>query len=91
MPEHAEAPPRFDLHDLAEAVAEIVTDDLDYLYGLRMLDHRGQAQGPERDAAQAASSIAHLASQLLPEILRYQRGIILSQQHVAPRDDDVPW
>jgi hypothetical protein len=96
MLEHTAAIPRFDLHDLAEAVVEIVTDDLDYLYGQRMLNPRVQAKGPERDAAQAANSIAHLASQLLPEILRYQRGVILLRQQEADGDhltidDDVPW
>jgi hypothetical protein len=96
MIEHADTLPRFDLHHLAEAVAEIVIDDLDYLYGQRMLNHRAQSKGPEGDAARAANSIAYLASRLLPEILRYQRGVILLRQQEACRDDhtiddDVPW
>ncbi len=87
--------PQFDLGDLAEALTEIVTEDLDYLYGQRMLNHRAQAQGPEGDAARAANSIAYLASRLLPEILRYQRGLIpLRQQQsccCSDDDEDSPW
>ena len=59
FPEHPDPIPRFDLHDLGDAVAEIATEDLDYLYGQRMLNQKAQAQGPEGDAARAANSIAY--------------------------------
>ena len=97
MSEHVNTLPRFDLQRLAEAVAELVTDDL---YGQRMLSPPAQTDGPERDVVQAASNIAYLSSRLLPQIIRYQSSMIrlresevrqgLQSEHDTP-DDEIPW
>ena len=100
MSEYVNTLPRFDLHRLAEAVAELVTDDLDDLYGQRMLSPSAQTDGPERDAALAANNIAYLSSRMLPQIIRYQSSMIrlresevrqgLQSEHHTP-DNEVPW
>ena len=100
MSDYTDVPPNLDLHCLAEAVAELVTSDLDDLYGQRMRNPRAYVDGPGRDAAAAANNIAYLSSQLLPEIIRYQSSMIRMHEERARReierersssDEDIPW
>jgi hypothetical protein len=100
MSHFTDVPPNLDLHCLAEAVAELVTSDLDDLYGQRMRNPRAYVDGPGRDAAAAANNIAYLSSQLLPEIIRYQSSMIRMREEQArrqrkaersPRDEDIPF
>jgi len=103
MSHNAGVPPNLNLHHLAEAVADLVTNDLDDLYGQRMLDLRARTDGPQGDAVVAANNIAYLSSQLLPEIVRYQTSMIRMREEqlrqgknggrhtVDAVEDDVPW
>ena len=70
MPEYANTVPRFDLQRLAEAAVDLVADDLDDLYAQRMLNPGAQADGPERDAALAAS-IFHFQEYTIAETKAY--------------------
>jgi hypothetical protein len=100
MSESVSTLPRFDLQRLAEAVAELVADDLDDLYGQRMLNPPVQIDGPELDAVLAANNIAYLSSRLLPQILRYQSSMIRLREEQARKalqdlqdhpNDDIPF
>jgi hypothetical protein len=89
-------PPHLDTDRLADAVTDIVIRDLDRVYAQRTLRVRHGPDGPERDATQAASSIAYLSSRLLRQIIRYYRSMTLYKEQQLAQvmedlDDDIPW
>jgi hypothetical protein len=63
------------IHPLAHAVADIISDDLDGLYSKRMLQAEGGPEGPRQAAARSASSIAYLSIRLLRHIIYYQQSL----------------
>jgi hypothetical protein len=96
MREPVTTPPHLHTHRLADAVAELVSRDLDLLYTERRLRLRNHPDGPQRDAESAASNIAYLSSRLLRQFLDYYRSMNHHREQQLTRamndlEDDVPW
>jgi len=96
MPEPTATPLYLHTHRLADAVAELVSKDLDLLYTERRLHLQNDSAGPQRDAEAAASNIAYLSSRLLRQILDYYRSMTYHREQQLAQamddlDDDVPW
>ncbi len=91
-----DVPPYLETQCLVDAVAELVTRDLDLLFTKRRLQVRNAPEGPLRDATIATNNIAYLSSRLLRQTLDYYRSMAQYweqqfSQVMEDFDDEVPW